>query len=37
MSSMRAMSLLAVVIVLGIAQTTSAASSKGNPEAGKKI
>ncbi|NWF72448.1 MAG: cytochrome c [Nitrospirae bacterium] len=31
------MSLLAVVVVLGIAQATLAASSKGNPEAGKKI
>jgi mono/diheme cytochrome c family protein len=37
MSSMRAMSLLALVVVLGIAQTTLAASSKGNPEVGKKI
>jgi mono/diheme cytochrome c family protein len=34
---MRAMSLLAVVVLLGIAQATLAASSKGNPEAGKKI
>jgi len=31
------MSLLAVVVVLGIAQTTLADSSKGNPEAGKKL
>ena len=34
---MRAMSLLAVVVVLGIAQTALAALSNGNPEAGKKI
>jgi len=37
MSSKRAMSLLAVVVLLGIAQTSLAASSKGNSEAGKKL
>lgn len=37
MSPMRAMNLLAVLVVLGIAQMTLAASSKGNPDAGKKI
>jgi mono/diheme cytochrome c family protein len=31
------MSLLAVVVVLGIAQTALVALSNGNPEAGKKI
>ncbi len=34
---MSSMSLLAVLVVLGIAQTALAVSSKGNPEAGKKI
>jgi len=37
MSSMRAVSLLALVVVLGLVQPTMGASSKGNPEAGKKI
>ena len=37
MSSMKTLSLYAVVMVLGFAQVTLAASSKGNPEAGKKI
>lgn len=37
MSSMRAGSLLAVLVVVGLVQVALAASSKGNPEAGKKI
>lgn len=37
MSSMRAASLLAIVVVLGFTQATMAAPAKGNAEAGKKI
>lgn len=37
MSSMRAVSLLAIVVVLGLVQATMAASANGNAEAGKKI
>jgi high-affinity iron transporter len=37
MPAMTALSLLAVLVLLGIAQMAMAASSKGNAEAGKKI
>ena len=37
MPVMTALSLLAALVVLGVAAMTLAASSKGNPEAGKKI
>ncbi len=37
MSSMRAVSLLAIVVVLGLVQATMAVSAKSNAEAGKKI
>lgn len=37
MSAMTAFSLPAALVVLGVAATTMAAPSKGNPEAGKKI
>ncbi len=37
MLSMRAASLLAMVVVLALVQATMAAPAKGNPDAGKKI
>jgi mono/diheme cytochrome c family protein len=37
MSSRRAVSLFVIVVVLGLVQTTIAASPKANPDAGKKI
>jgi len=37
MASIRAVSLVAIVVVLGLVQTTLAASPKGDPDAGKKI
>lgn len=37
MVSLRAVSLLAIVVVLGSVQATPAAPAKGNPEAGRKL